>query len=499
MAFIIGEDRNQISLLPNTLDDFVDEDNPVRVIDAYVDSVDLQKLGFVTYSGNSPGQRPYKRSDLLKLYIYCYMNGIRSSRKMESEATRNVEVMWLVGKIRPDHGTLSAFMKDNKAAIRRLFKEFTLFLKGFGLINGELVAIDGTKIKANSAKRRHYNENIIKKKLEYYDSKIEEYISDFLSETDNDTKQLITEKVSDYRERIQGLKAIKKELEETGEKQVCITDPDARSMKNNGKFEVCFNVQVAVDGKHKLFIGYDVINEVNDQGQLSNMVNKARQTFPDQPITVLADTGYYNLEQILDVVDERTEILIKPQKGKQAKVKSGFDKSNFSYNQSSDTYICPAGYVLSHKWNGKSRGKNYMRYVCEDYAICGHKDECTSAKGGRAISRVANEEVIESVVKNTEDKKDTYQKRGWIVEHPFGTIKRHFGYTYFLTRGLESVRTEASLIGLAYNLKRLIKIKGVREFVAYFRAAITLDSFLKYIFMNKTVKPALMSLFPANC
>lgn len=170
MAFIIGEDRNQISLLPNTLDDFVDEDNPARVIDAYIDSLDLQQLGFVTYSGNSPGQRPYRRSGLLKLYVYCYMSGIRSSRKMEMEATRNIDIMWLIGKISPDHGTLSAFMKDNKAGIKRLFREFTLFLKGFGLIDVELVAIDGTKIKANSAKNKHYNKNIIKKKVAYYDS-----------------------------------------------------------------------------------------------------------------------------------------------------------------------------------------------------------------------------------------------------------------------------------------------------------------------------------------
>ena len=232
------------------------------------------------------------------------MNGIRSSRKMETEATRNIELMWLIRKIRPDHGTLSAFMKDNRAAIKGLFKEFTLFLKGYGLIDGELVVIDGTKIKANSAKSKHYNENIIKKKLEYYDSRIEEYINDFLATTDNDFKQQLTEKVSDYRERIQELKIIKKEPEETNKNQVCIKDPDAKSMKNNGRFEVCFNFQATVDGKHKLFVNYDVVNEVNDQGQLYSMANKAKQTILDQTITILADTGYYNLEQIIDTVDD---------------------------------------------------------------------------------------------------------------------------------------------------------------------------------------------------
>lgn len=499
MAFIIGEDRNQISLLPNTLDDFVDEDNPVRVIDAYIDSLDLQQLGFVTYSGNSPGQRPYRRSDLLKLYVYCYMSGIRSSRKMEMEATRNIEIMWLIGKISPDHGTLSAFMKDNKAGIKRLFREFTLFLKGFGLIDGELVAIDGTKIKANSAKNKHYNENIIKKKLAYYDSKIEEYIAAFLTATDDDIKQQITEKVVDYRERIQQLNTVKSELEETGKKQICITDQDAKSMKNSGKFEVCFNVQTAVDGKHKLFVDCDVVNEVNDQGQLSSMVNKVRKALPDQTITILADTGYYNLEQIIDVVDEQTEILIQPQKSKREKVRSGFDKGNFSYNHASDTYTCPAGYVLKHKWNGRQDGKEYRRYVCKDFVFCGQKDKCTSAKGGRAITRLVNEEIIESVAKNTQEKKDTYRKRGWIVEHPFGTIKRHFGYTYFLTRGLESVRTEASLICFVYNLKRLIKIKGVRELVDVFKAKTIFGSILKHTFLGNTVGIPSIPLIPVSC
>ncbi|MFC0275064.1 transposase, partial [Metabacillus herbersteinensis] len=239
MPFIQAEDRNQINLLPNSLEDFVSEENPVRVIDAYVDSLNLEELGFKIYSGKNAGQKPYRREDLLKLYIYCYMNRIRSSRMMEIEATRNIEVMWLISKITPDHGTLSAFMKNNKGAIKQLFKEFTLMLKGFGLIDGQLIAIDGTKIKASSAKNKHFNENIIKKKLDYYESKIENYISDFLNTTENDDmKQKITEKIECYQERIKQLNNIKEDLKDKGIKQVCLTDPDAKSMKNNGKFEV---------------------------------------------------------------------------------------------------------------------------------------------------------------------------------------------------------------------------------------------------------------------
>jgi transposase len=368
MPFIQGEDKNQISFLPNTLDDFVSEDNPVRVIDAYVDSLNLGELGFQIYSGSRAGQRPYRREDLLKFYIYCYMNKIRSSHMMEVEATRNIELMWLIGRITPDHGTLSSFMKNNKTAIKKLFKEFTLMLRGFGLIDGQLIAIDGTKLKASSAKNKHYNENIIKKKLDYYESKIEEYINDVLNSTDdNNLKQKITDKIECYQDRIKHLNNIKEELKDKEIKQVCLTDTDAKSMKNNGKFEVCFNMQAAVDSKHKLFVDYEVVNDVNDQSQLSNMVSKAKEVFTEEEMTVLADTGYYNLSEIIEAIDERTEILIKAQKGKQDKVQNGFDKTNFQYDKANDVYTCPMGYTLQFKWTGRQNDKGtlYVRRLHE--------------------------------------------------------------------------------------------------------------------------------------
>jgi len=466
MPYIEGEDRYQIHLLPNTLGDFVEEENPVRVIDAYVDHLALEELGFQVYSGTKAGQKPYRREDLLKLYLYCYMNGIRSSRKMESETKRNIELMWLIGKLQPDHGTLSAFMKNNQTAIKKLFKEFTLLLKGFGLIDGQLVAIDGTKLKASCSKKQHYNANIVSKKLEYIEEKIDAYLHDFLTEDNRLKKQEITEKLEVYQERMHELQVIKEKLKETGENQLCITDPDAKSMKNN---EVCFNVQTAVDSKYKLIVDCDTVNDVNDQGQLYNMAEKTKQVFHDQKITILADTGYYNSLQIIDVVDESTELLIKPQKGKQNKVASGFDKENFAYDAINDRYICPLGYELPFKWNGKQDGKEYRRYTCETFDICGQKESCTSAKGGRSVTRLKDEEVIEQIAKNTHSQSNIYKQRAAIIEHPFGTIKRHLGYTYFLTRGLASVGTETNLICLAYNLKRLIKIKGVKDLIRLFR------------------------------
>lgn len=480
MAYIEGEDRKQINLLPNTLDDYVREDNPVRVIDAYVDSLNLEEIGFKLFSGDNAGQKPYKRKDLLKLYLYCYMNGIRTSRKMETETIRNIELMWLLGKIKPDHGTISAFMKNNKKAIKKLFKEFTLMLKGFGLIDGNLVAIDGTKIKANSAKSKHYNENIIKKKIDYYESKIEEYISDFLGANENEnSKQEMTEKLEIYKDRIKQLDTLKKELKEQGKTQVCLTDPDAKSMKNNGKFEVCFNMQTVVDSKHKLITNFDVVNDVNDQGQLSNMVSKAKEVFKEEEITVVVDTGYFNMSEIIETVDNTTEILIKRQKGKENKIKNGFDKENFQYDKENDAYICPVGYLLKFKWKGKQRGNTYRRYTCENYMECGKKHLCTSAKGGRAVTRLKEEEIIENVDENTTKKNCIYKMRGSIVEHPFGTIKRHFGYTYFLTRGLDSVNTEVGFICLAYNLKRLINIIGVKKLLQYFRGNTSLKLYFE--------------------
>lgn len=485
MPYIEGEDRHQIYLLPNTLDDFVEEENSVRVIDAYVDSLALEELGFQMYPGTKAGQKPYRREDLLKLYLYCYMTGIRSSRKMETETKRNIELMWLIGKLQPDHGTLSAFMKNNQMAVKKLFKEFTLMLKGFGLIDGQLVAIDGTKLKADCSKKQHFNTNIVSKKLEYIDQKIDAYLRDFLTEDNRQKKQEITEKLEVYQKRMHELQVIKQELKDTGENQLCVTDRDAKSMKNNGKHEVCFNVQTAVDSKYKLIVDCDTVNDVNDQGQLSNMVQKTKQVFRDQKTTIVADTGYYNHLEIIDVVDESTELLIKPQKGKQDKVASGFDKANFEYDAINDRYICPLGYELPFKWNGRQDGKEYRRYTCEAFNICGQKESCTSAKGGRAVTRLKDEEVIEKIAENTRIQSNIYKQRAAIVEHPFGTIKRHFGYTYFLTRGLASVGTETNLICLAYNLKRMINIKGVKELVRFFRDRAGTKSITNDVFLSK--------------
>jgi ribosomal protein S18 len=280
-------------------------------------------------------------------------------------------------------------------------------LKGFGLIDGQLVAIDGTKLKANCSKKKHFNDSNISKKLEQIDEKIDAYLREFLTEDNRLKKQQITEKLAVYQERMHELQVMKLQLKETGESQLCVTDPEAKSMKNNGKHEVCFNVQTAVDSKYKLIVDCDTVNDVNDQGQLSNMGHKAKQVFRDQKTTIVADTGYYNYLEIIDVVDENTELLIKPQKGKQDKVASGFDKANFKYDSINDRYICPLGYELPFKWNGNKMGKSISVTLAKPSIFADKKNHVLPPKA--------------------------------VVEHPFGTIKRHWGYTYFLTRGLGSV------------------------------------------------------------
>lgn len=502
MAFIAGEDRNQINLIPNSLDEWIENDNEVRVIDAFVDSVNLDDIGFKVYSGNRPGQKPYRREDLLKIVLYCYMNKIRSCRKIESECKRNIELMWLTGKLSPDHGTISEFIKTNKKAIKDLFKSFVIMIKQLDVIGGNVVAIDGTKLRASNAKNKHFNDNKIKIKIEYYENKIDKYLQEISSSTNKSEAELKELKVENCREKIKQLNALKEELKSQNKKQVCLTDPDAKSMKNNGKYEPCYNVQSSVDEKYKIVIAYDVVNEVNDQGQLSHMIEESKDMLEigsedkdmdskdNEKITFILDTGYYNISQIIESVDEQTEILIKPQIRKSNTSKNGYDRKNFEYDVENDTYTCPEGYELEFKWKSKSRGVDYKRYRCNDHYRCDKKDLCTNSDRGREITRPVEQETLENIENNTLSKKDLYKSRGSIVEHPFGTIKRHMGYTYFLRRGLESVQAEAGLIFLAYDLKRLINIIGIKKLIGLFNKirAIKIKICLKLSFLSIIVE-----------
>lgn len=473
MAYLEGEDRYQSTFIPRSLDEQIGDDNSVRVIDAYVDSIDLVELGFKQYLGTKAGQKPYKRQDILKIILYCYMNRIRSSRMIEQETNRNIELMWLTCNLTPDHGTISGFIKDNKAAIKELFKNYVLLLKGLALIDGEIIAIDGTKIRASNAKNKHFNDNKIKIKLEYYENRIKEYL-DEVEKTDEDLGPKVKEKIELYNERINGLKKIQTDLKETKKKQICLTDPDAKSMRNNGSFEPCFNVQTAVDDKNKLIIAYDVVNDANDQAQLKNMVDRAKTILKEceqneEEHTFILDTGYYNRQQIVEVTDDKTEILIKKRVKAIDKI-GDYDKEKFVYNSETNSFVCPDGYEVVYKHKEKSHEHPVYKYKCIGFDRCKNKDKCTKSKTGREITVSTFDTELKSIEKNTLIKNDTYKRRGRIVEHPFGTIKRHFGYDHFLRRGFASVQSETGLILLAYNLKRTIKLLGVKEMIGILRA-----------------------------
>lgn len=308
MAYITGADKNQMMLIGYSIDEFIGKDNIARVIEAYFNKLDLEKMGFKVYSGEAAGQRPYDRKELLKLHIYGYMNGIRSSRKLETETHRNIEVKWLLEMLEPDHGTIANFIKDNKKAIKSVLKDFSMLLKEWGLIDGKKAVPDGTKMRAQNSKKEHLSIKKIDETVKYIENKIEEYIKEMekteeAAATVNETIirdeiDRIEDKIKEYRQRADGYKETKKEMEERGISQITLTDPDSRMMKNNGRMEVCYNMQTVVDSKNKLIIGCDVVNDVNDQGQLGNMVNKSEEILGVKPEEVLADTGYYKGKKI---------------------------------------------------------------------------------------------------------------------------------------------------------------------------------------------------------
>lgn len=420
MSNVQGFSRDQISFQLLSLDEIIDKENPVRAIDAFVESLCLIDMGIKEYKKHNPGQQPYERKDLLKLFIYGYFNKIRSSRSLETECKRNIELMWLVNGICPDHGTISLFLRENRKGFKKVMRTFTCLLKGWGLIDGELIAIDGTKIKAQNSKGNYITPNGLTKKMT-----------------------------------------------EEGKKQLTITDPDSRAMKNNGKIDVAYNMQSAVDNKHKLIVTLDVVNDINDQSQLypmTSQINKILSKSKDR--VFLADTGYYNAKEIKDCLDDENTLYLKPQKAKSVSGDSTYSKDNFRYQKETDTYFCPQGQELHYAENTSKNGLKYKRYIGGEVCLsCPVYGLCTKAKSGRNIQRWEHEEILEILKEDTKANNEIYKKRSQIVEHPFGTIKRTFGYTYFMGKGLDSVNAEAALIGVAYNFKRLSKIKKVSEIV----------------------------------
>lgn len=473
MGFVQGVHRNQGVMFPESLDEYIVDDNPVRFIDAFVDNLDLQALGFERAVPEERGRPPYHPGDLLKLYVYGYLNRIRSSRRLEREAQRNVEVMWLLGKLAPDHKTIADFRRDNGKAIRAVFREFTAMCRRLELYGGQLVAIDGSKFKACNSRDR----NFTKAKLERLNQRADNEMQRYLEELDKaDKQEQDNEKptAEELQEKIEWLTGRKKEyaelqerMEQSGESQVSLTDPDARSMVlgSNRGTEVAYNVQISVDAKHKLIVDQEVTNAGNDKNQLSLMAIRAKEALEVGTLEVVADRGYYSSKEIRNCIEGGIRPYI--QKPNTSKNNRGlFAREEFRYDDESDCYWCPAGKALLFKYQTTYRGQVVRDYIGQDCSQCVLKSKCTRCEAGRQIRRRVEEELLEDMDRRVQAESDKVKQRKSIVEHPFGTIKRSMDQGYFLTRGLVGVRTEASLTMLAYNIQRVVKLKGVQELIA---------------------------------
>lgn len=466
MRYIQGTDRDQISMLPMCIDDFITDENPVRVVDAFVDSLNLAKLGFARSIPAGTGRPAYDPKDLLKLYCYGYRHNIRSSRRLEAETHRNLEVIWLLGGLKPDHKTISDFRKDNKVALKNAFKQFTLLCKDWGLFGAELVAVDGTKIRASNSRRASISPKKLNKQIEYTEDRINAYLEQLDSNNGDESdspklsKEEIQERIAQLKERKAGYQQLKQDIQEQKLNEISKTDPDARrmSVSNNG-VDVSHNVQISVDGKHSLVVDFDVTSNVTDHGYLSIMAERAMKTLDVESIEVLADKGYYAADDLVKCEEIGATPYVPKQKVTNGK---GFNAEKFLYNEEEDTYICPAGqnlYPGRFRDNGKYRTYKNAR-ACRK---CELRDQCTSSWNGRTITRHFAKKMLEEIDKRTNEQKDKYQQRQLIVEHPIGTIKRSFGLTHFLTRGNSAARAESSLAFLAYNMLRAINILGVKE------------------------------------
>lgn len=476
MGYVRGVDREQITLFPESIDDYLTEDNPVRFIDAFVESLDFRALAFKHSVTKATGRPPYDPALLLKLYIYGYLNRIRSSRRLEKEAARNVELIWLLGKLAPDFKTIADFRKDNLESVRGIFREFTAICKKLELFGSELVAIDGSKFRAQNSKKRSFSAAKLKRSLKHVDAKIDEYLTD-LDEADKAEAAAGTRgtSVGELKEKIEALKnrktkygELSSQMEQSGKEEVALTDPEARSMMNAQRVEPCYNAQVTVDARHKLIVDYELIDSPADQGNLNMMATRAKEMLGAGNLEVLADKGYYDSKDIKACIEGGITPLVPKPSRRPPKADGAFAKDRFVYDKVQDCFICPADARLFLTHIAPERGKIMHRYRTDACPTCDLKPKCTKA-AFRTIGRWEHEHLLEAMETRVRENKDKVRQRQWLSEHPFGTIKRGFDQGYFLLRGKRKVQAEFGLSALAYNIKRAINIVGTKTLVEMVR------------------------------
>ena len=477
--FIEGVDRSQSTLFPDRLEDWIGDDNAVRVVDVFVDELDLCVLGFGRVAPRATGRPSYHPSVLLKLYIYGYLNRVQSSRRLEREAGRNVEVMWLTGRLVPDHKTIADFRKDNGPAIRKVCARFVALCRRLELFADACVAIDGSKFKAVNSRDKNFTRAKMKRRMEQIEESVDRYLQ-HLDSADRQEPSLarttktdrLADKIATLKEEMQRLEELEIRMLGIPDRQISLTDPDARSMATSGRGSgiVGYNVQAAVDTKHHLIVAHEVTNVGTDRAQLSAMAKQTKAALETDKLDVVADRGYFSSLEILACDEDGITVTLPKPLTSGAAAKGRFGKQDFVYLAEDDVYRCPAGERLVYHYTNQERGLTLRRYWTTACRSCAIKQQCTTGKE-RRITRWEHEHILEDVQQRLDEHPEMMRTRRETVEHPFGTIKYWMGYTHFQMKTLKRVATEMALHVLAYNLKRVINIMGIRPLIAAMMAA----------------------------
>jgi transposase len=472
MSYFRGPDREQVQLLPASVEEYVPEESQVRFIDAFVEGLDLAALGFARAQPANTGRPPYHPADLLKLYLYGYLQRIRSSRRLEAEAGRNLELIWLLRGVKPDFKTIADFRKDNRGAFKPLFKQFSLLCRRLGLFGAELVAIDGSKFKASNNSRRCYSQKQLRELIEKIETRIDDYLEQLEQQDEEMSGAAAPPKAEQMREKLQLLKKRKgqyaellKDLQQREQKHVALTDGDARPMKGPHGYVLGYNVQVAVDAKHDLIVVEDVVQAATDFNQLSAMAQAAKAELEVEQLQAVADKGYHQTDELKRCEQAGIEAFVPQPAHGGGSISNGqrmFGKTQFKYDPALDVYHCPAGQKLTRHNEYQIHGSGWIYYydarACDG---CRLRSQCTPGSH-RVVARQCDEEVVERAAKRVAARPELVSRRKEIVEHVFGTL-RQWTHDSFLMRGLEKVRAEFCLSSLVYNLRRVLNLMPLDE------------------------------------
>ena len=473
-----AQDRAQTQLLPETVEDYVPPEHPVRFLDAFVAQLDLHILGFAKAIPAHTGRPPYDPGDLLRLYLYGYGQRLRSSRALERESHRNLELRWLLRGQTPDHKTIADFRRDHRAGFKLVHRQFHLLCHELGLLGGELIAVDGTKLAAVNSRDRNFNEKKLTELLARADARLAEYTAALDAADAADaaapaapalTRAQLEEKIAALRDKQDWHRELLERLQKEELNQLSTTDPDARKMPSRQGSVIGYNAQSAVDAKHKLIVAATVTRDVTDLRQLARVAIAAKETLQVETLEVVADKGYYNQAEVSACAEEKiTAYIAKPETSANAAL-GLYAKKDFRYDADKDVYHCPAGAELTHRFNTYEKGRALRYYRAGGGQECPLKEKCTRNQRARTITREEDEGLMEAMAARVQAQPEKLRRRKGLVEHPFGTIKRWFGYTYFLVKGLENVRGEWTLMTLAYNWKRVLNLVSVADLLVAVR------------------------------